>query len=71
MVINQKMVDNFASLLSCATVGQSLDEMTAPSSICFRTLALLYLSVLGPIVVLSVGFLISVFRSTLSPYLCF
>ena len=36
------MVDNFASLFNCKTVGRSLDEMLAPSLIRFRRSVLDY-----------------------------
>ena len=41
-VVNPIMFDNFASLFNCMTVDQSSDEMTAPSSICFKCSAPVY-----------------------------
>ena len=36
MVVILIMVDSFISVFNCTTVGRSLDQMTAPSAICFN-----------------------------------
>ena len=38
MVVNKIIIDNFAFLLNCTTMGQSTDCITATSTMCYRWL---------------------------------
>ena len=71
MIVNPNMVDGFASLFNCTTVGRSSDKMMAVSPIYFRWSAFDSMSLVGLIGVMFVLFSCSGFRSPFEPLALF